>query len=141
MAPKRSKSDSSPPRFFRVGDQYTIASILAMLLIAISWHWWQTGKYGGQTVEIERAESWQVTFQVDVNEARWQELTLLPEIGEQLAKRIVDSRAANGPFVDHNDLQRVRGIGPKTMHRIRPYLLPIPDHENVATIAEDQPAG
>jgi len=61
---------------------------------------------------------------------------LLPEIGESLAKRIVESRDADGPFADHDDLQRVRGIGPKTLDRVRPYLLPMP---NRATVVDGRP--
>lgn len=56
---------------------------------------------------------------------------MLPGLGETLAKRIVASRESEGPFRDHDDLRRVRGIGPRTLERIRPYLLPIPEIESV----------
>jgi DNA uptake protein ComE-like DNA-binding protein len=49
-----------------------------------------------------------------------------------LAHRIVDSRKTLGPFTDHDALRRVRGIGPKTLQQIRPYLLPVPNAGNVA---------
>lgn len=62
----------------------------------------------------------------------WPELAQLPQIGETLARRIVESREADGPFLDHDDLLRVRGIGPKTLEGIRPYLLPMPDAEGLA---------
>ena len=65
-------------------------------------------------------------------QAAWPELSLLPNIGEQRAKDIVASREHDGSFLDINDLQRIRGIGPKTVEGLRPYLLPIPDAENVA---------
>ena len=41
-------------------------------------------------------------------------------------------RQAEGPFADLDQLQRVRGIGPKTLAGIRPYLRPIPSTKNVA---------
>jgi hypothetical protein len=44
----------------------------------------------------------------------------------------VESRAAAGPFRDHNDLRRVQGIGPLTLGRLKPFLLPMPDQEDVA---------
>jgi DNA uptake protein ComE-like DNA-binding protein len=44
----------------------------------------------------------------------------------------VESREAEGPFADLEELRRVRGIGPKTLERIRPYLRPIAAAENVA---------
>ena len=68
---------------------------------------------------------------VDPNTAPWWELTVLPRIGESTARRIVeyreagpptDTEAASGAFQRAADLERVRGIGPKTVQRIAPYL-------------------
>ena len=64
--------------------------------------------------------------------SHWPELSQLPGIGETLARRIVESRVDDGPFVDHSDLTRVRGIGPRTLARIAPYLLPMPEGGAVA---------
>ena len=55
----------------------------------------------------------------------------LPGIGAILAQRIIESRQNEGPFVDHDDLLRVRGIGPKRLDRLRPYLSPIPKTDNL----------
>ncbi|MBI3839462.1 MAG: helix-hairpin-helix domain-containing protein [Planctomycetia bacterium] len=83
-------------------------------------------------IEIEPAPRQTASFQIDINEADWPEFSQLPGIGETLARRIVESRAAEGAFVDLDELQRVRGIGPKTLERIRPYLRPVPGAGNVA---------
>ena len=69
---------------------------------------------------------------MDINSADWPELLQLPGIGETLAHRIVESRQSRGPFADNDDLRRVRGIGPKTLEQIRPYLRPMPDSKSVA---------
>ncbi len=50
----------------------------------------------------------------------------LPGIGPSLAARIVADRAANGPFGSVAGLRRVRGIGPKTVDRLRPYVRSAP---------------
>lgn len=50
----------------------------------------------------------------------------LPGIGPSLAARIVADRAERGPFQTPEGLLRVRGIGPRTLDRIRPYLAPAP---------------
>jgi competence ComEA-like helix-hairpin-helix protein len=50
----------------------------------------------------------------------------LPGIGPSLAARIVADRAERGPFRSPEGLLRVRGIGPRTLERIRPYLAPAP---------------
>ena len=57
--------------------------------------------------------------------SRLPELAELPGVGETLARRIVEVRRERGPFADHEDLRRVRGIGPRTLERLRPYLLPM----------------
>ena len=43
-----------------------------------------------------------------------------------LARRIIESRAASGRFADLDELRRVRGIGPKTLQEMKPYLRPLP---------------
>ena len=46
----------------------------------------------------------------------------LPEIvANGTAGRIVEDRAANGPFASVDDLDRVHGIGPKTVERLRAF--------------------
>jgi len=48
---------------------------------------------------------------VNINTATAEELTALPGIGEELARRIVDYREANGPFASVEALTEVSGIG------------------------------
>ena len=95
--------------------------------------WWIAhGGSRGRLIEVERAGPQTATFQVDVNEADWPELAQLPGVGKTLAQRIVQSRQTQGPFADHEDLRRVRGIGPKTLESIRPHLRPMADGRTVA---------
>lgn len=59
---------------------------------------------------------------INVNTASRAELELLPGIGPALAQRIINSRQTAGPFRRIGDLQRVRGIGPKTAETIAPHV-------------------
>ena len=46
-------------------------------------------------------------------------LELLPGVGPVLAARLIAARAANGAFRSWDDVDRVRGIGPKTIERLK----------------------
>ncbi len=60
---------------------------------------------------------------LDLNTARPEELTLLPGIGPRLAVRIVTDRHRKGRFEDVSDLQRVPGLGPAAVSRVRPFVI------------------
>jgi len=59
---------------------------------------------------------------LDLNRATEEELEGLPRIGPELARRIVSYRRENGPFRSVDELLEVRGIGPKTLEQIRPFV-------------------
>jgi competence ComEA-like helix-hairpin-helix protein len=46
-------------------------------------------------------------------------LDLLPGVGPVLATRLVAARREHGPFRTWDDVDRVRGIGPKTIERLK----------------------
>ena len=48
---------------------------------------------------------------LDLNTATAEELTALPGIGEELARRIVKYRTENGPFEKIEEIMEVSGIG------------------------------
>lgn len=56
---------------------------------------------------------------VDVNQASVDELIALPGIGPALAARIVAYREEYGMFRSLDELQKVSGIGPQTVHGLR----------------------
>lgn len=105
----------------RRADQITVAIMVAGCLIAILLHWTWHLAIGTSLIQIEQAPPLKLHFEVRVNQADWPELTLLPHIGEVLARRIVEYRQEHGPFQSVEELQQVKGIGPKTVRRIKPY--------------------
>jgi competence protein ComEA len=114
-------------QFLRLADQVAVAACVVVALGAIAGWWLRHGGRQGDVIEIDRADPLVARFEVDINTADWPELMQLPNIGSTLAHRIVDYRAKSGPFRDHEDLRRVRGLGPKTLEQIRPYLQAMPD--------------
>ena len=124
--PDNRLSTSEP--WIRRDDQLTIAILLSAGLIASAVAWWLHGRPNGTLVEIDELPAQTAIFQVDINQADWPELMQLPEIGETLARRIVDFRQQRGPFGSIYELLDVAGIGPKTLEQIHPHLLPIADN-------------
>ena len=59
---------------------------------------------------------------IDLNAATREELESLPGIGPALAARIIAHRQTHGAFSSVEGLDKVRGIGPATLERIRPYV-------------------
>ncbi|MDX2018238.1 MAG: ComEA family DNA-binding protein [Planctomycetota bacterium] len=60
-----------------------------------------------------------VAAPIDLNRATKEQLEMLPGIGPALAQRIIDDRTARGPFRSVDDLDRVSGIGKKTIDKFR----------------------
>jgi len=59
---------------------------------------------------------------LNINTATVEELQTLPSIGPQMAKRIVQYRKENGDFKTVEDLAEVKGIGEKTLEKMRPFI-------------------
>jgi len=107
----------------RSGDQLFVGVLICASLVLMLIHWIRLSDWGAHPVEIERHASYRYDYKLDINEATWVEWTNLQGIGETLARRIVEEREHHGPYDSVDDLQRVKGIGPKTVEKIRPWLL------------------
>lgn len=75
-----------------------------------------------ETIQIRNRQQEQYIFQLEINSATWVEWMQLEGIGETTARKIVADRESNGPFQSIADVRRVKGIGPKTLDKIRPHL-------------------
>ncbi len=124
MPEKPVQSERSP--LLRRLDQAAVAGLCLFALVSLAAYWLVHGGMSGRLIEIDRVDPLTVQFRVDLNQAAWSELVNLPYVDELLARRIVEYRDQYGPFKSVDDLRKVRGIGPKTMEHLRPYLELIP---------------
>jgi competence protein ComEA len=113
--------DTESPEEQALRERRFLLTISTFFLLVLTW------QYLSRVLDKPEPLSWEPgdsakLFRVDVNAATWIEWSQLPGIGPSLAHRIVADREANGPFESIDRLQRVNGIGPMTLERIRPWL-------------------
>ena len=116
-------------------DQTFVAVFVAGFVMLTGYHWVTLGGWGMRPIEIERQPARQYDFRIDINSASWVEWTQIEGIGETTAQKIIADREANGQFRSINDLRRVKGIGPKTLEKMRPFLREPTPNSNVPKLA------
>jgi len=82
----------------------------------------------GQVIKINKKwmpASQRITLEIPLHPDRMNvgDWEALPGIGPKIAERIENDRQKNGDFETLETLQRVRGIGPKTIERLKKYFL------------------
>lgn len=60
---------------------------------------------------------------VNINTADFEVLEKLPEIGEVIARRIIEYRTENGPFRSIEELTEIEDIGPRRFEEIRALIV------------------
>jgi len=113
-------------------DENHIISRRAVVLVCMLWLILAAGlaraPYDNQSPTVASLTS----LRINPNQAQLWELTTLPRIGDTKAAAIIDYRNAQADdniltshsptFTTADDLQHIRGIGPKTTARLEPYL-------------------
>lgn len=59
---------------------------------------------------------------INLNTATFEELTMIPGIGENLANNIIAYRQQNGPFHSVEELMHVKGFGKSTYEEVSRFL-------------------
>lgn len=125
MPPPVAQPDSLPGRPARATRAAVAITLVAVsglgLAFSVARSWTPPGMGVGGVGEMGGAGRAITATRIDLNTATAAELDLLPRIGPALARRILDDRAEHGPFRAFDELGRVKGIGPRTLERLRPH--------------------
>lgn len=102
-------------------DKYSTIGVV--LLVLATFGWYRSYVAHGYAVQRQQQPAEIVPFSttIHINSARKVELCLLPGVGPKLAQAILDFRAAHGPIRTWEELDQVKGIGPKTIEAIKVY--------------------
>ncbi|WP_421773160.1 phospholipase D-like domain-containing protein [Gracilimonas sp.] len=87
--------------------------------------WKHPERIGSKTLrakEVDTGSPTNVMYPININTADEATLQLLPGIGPAYSKRIVQYRLENGSFKSVDEITNIRGIGPKTLQRLRPII-------------------
>lgn len=84
---------------------------------------WEGENRGGATFHsLDPSKMKVLSIPININTAKVEELDILPGVGPKMAQAIVDFREAHGKFSTLEDLQKVKGLGPRKFAAIRPHL-------------------
>lgn len=97
-----------------------VLAVLGWCLVLLAF--WNSGGFIGQLIEWDIQPIHQQQHQVDINRATQRDFELLPGIGPVTARKIIESRVDQGAFNSVEELDRVHGIGQKTIQNLRKFL-------------------
>jgi competence protein ComEA len=115
LRPGAAGTDSGTPYDYRLADSEFIARSRSLDSLPVE----QAQRAGASLREPKKLPP---RSSIDLNSATEQELMRLPGIGPQVAARIVQHRDEHGAFASVDDLLDVRGIGPKKLEAVRPFV-------------------
>lgn len=95
----------------------TMLFVGTIIKVGMDRHWWLP-----ETEIISNLRPADIEVKLDVNDAPWYELVLLPKLGEVKAKAIVTHREKHGNFKTLDELARVNGIGTSIVEAIRDHI-------------------
>ncbi len=111
------KNPSTQKQIIVVFFLATTLLIGTIIKMGMDYHWWLPHTEIASSLSPE-----DIKVKLDINEAPWYELVLLPKLGEVKAKAIVKYREKHGNFKSLDDLYMVKGIGPSIIGAIKDHI-------------------
>lgn len=118
--PEQYPPPKEQPPAWSAQAQWAMALLVALALGLATWHSIGRSPWAAPDFPVEKEAV--PLAPLPLNEATPEQIAAIPGVGPALARRIVEYRDAHGPFPDVQALRSVRGVGPATLERIRPFL-------------------
>ncbi len=99
---------------------WTLAFFSGLALALAAWRGHGLSRWSTRPVPVEKGVV--PLSPLDLNRATATDLENVPGLGHTLARRIVEERERQGGFRSLDELRKVKGIGPATLQRVRPFL-------------------
>jgi competence ComEA-like helix-hairpin-helix protein len=107
---------SQPDRAAR----WALLGLSAVAVALLAWRGYGLSRYSTDPPAIQRDAV--PLAPLDLNAATEADLASVPGLGETMAARIVLHRKGHGEFRSVDELRQVKGIGEKTLARVRPFF-------------------
>ncbi|MEE4242299.1 MAG: helix-hairpin-helix domain-containing protein [Desulfopila sp.] len=95
-------------------------NVVLILLVALTFVLPASLTFAAQKSSVSQEQV--AVGKININTAGAEALVNIPGIGPKTAEKIVQHRTANGNFTSLDDLASVRGIGEKSLKKMKPYL-------------------
>jgi len=121
---QKPSSNTSPTRKQLIVIFFLVTTLLIGTIIKVGMdrHWWLP-----ETEIVSTLKPEDIKVKLDVNNAPWYELVLLPKLGEVKAKAIVAYREKYGSFKSIDELSKVKGINTSVLESIRDHIKIVAD--------------
>jgi competence ComEA-like helix-hairpin-helix protein len=84
---------------------------------------WSYPEKIGSVIQTSEAAYKENLFPLNINTASLKDLTFLPTVGPGRAEMIIKYREKKGHFKKPEDLERIKGIGPATVEKLKPLII------------------
>jgi competence protein ComEA len=122
---KQPKAHTKTPLLTRA-EMTVIVVLSALLLVGVAALELRAVLQARDAITIDRAGRADTQYLIDLNTAGWEELALLPGVGETKAKAIIAYRERVGGFKAAKELAQVRGLGQKSVEKLLPLVTVLP---------------